>query len=260
MTEPYIVTGSYVVQREHALQKSPLDRALELMEGSALRFSLDAISDEKIRSSYTKNIKRMSQQVRDDVKAGKITAQEGVMFSHEMRNKIMMEHRKFTSAQGLAIVQKKKGEGKGLKTLLNMYSENLFQKGYDSLSDIEKNKVHYTILESSGRDNAKFTTGTKKMLIMGKLGVLVTAALATYQILNADNKPKEAARQGIIVGAGAVGGILAGMGVSALCGPGAPICAIAVVLAGTIAGGVAGEAVASSLDEELEELTHWDIF
>lgn len=38
MTEPYIVTGSYVVQREHALQDSPLDRALELMEGTALRF------------------------------------------------------------------------------------------------------------------------------------------------------------------------------------------------------------------------------
>ncbi|EKG36546.1 hypothetical protein Pav013_4047 [Pseudomonas syringae pv. avellanae str. ISPaVe013] len=260
MTEPYIVTGSYVVQREHALQDSPLDRALELMEGSALRFSLDAISDEKLRTSYTTNIKRMSQQVRDDVKAGNITAQEGVKFSHEMRNKIMMEHRKFTSAQGLAIVQRKKKEGKGLKTLLDMYSENLFQKGYDSLSEVEKNKVHYAILESSGRDNAKFTTGTKKMLIMGKLGVLVTAALATYQILNADNKPKEAARQGIIVGAGAVGGIFAGMGVSALCGPGAPICAIAVVLAGTIAGGVAGEAVASSLDEELEELTHWEIF
>lgn len=260
MNEPYIVTGSYVVQREHALQDSPLDRALELMEGTALRFSLDAISDEKIRSSYTKNIKRMSQQVRDDVQAGRITAQEGVRFSHEMRNKIMMEHRKFTSAQGLAIAQRKKKDGKGLKTLLDIYSENLFQKGYDSLSDVEKNKVHYAILESSGRDNARFTAGTKKMLVMGKLGVLVTAALATYQILNADNKPKEAARQGIIVGAGAVGGILAGMGVSALCGPGAPICAIAVVLAGTIAGGVAGEAVASSLDEELEELTHWDIF
>jgi hypothetical protein len=260
MTEPYIVTGSYVVQREHALQDSPLDRALELMEGSALRFSLDAISDEKTRASYIKNIQRMSQQTRDDVKAGKITAQEGVKFSHEMRNKIMVEHRKFTSAQGLAIAQRKKKGGTELKTLLNMYSENLFQKGYDSLSEVEKKKVHYTILESSGRDNAKFSAGTKKMLIMGKLGVVVTAALATYQILNAENKPKEAARQGIIVGAGAFGGILAGLGVSAFCGPGAPICAIAVVFAGTVAGGVAGEAVATSLDEELEEFTHWDIF
>ena len=41
-----------------------------------------------------------------------------------------------------------------------------------------------------------------------------------------------------------------------MCGPGAPIFAIAVVLAGTIAGGVAGEAMASSLDEELEALIH----
>jgi len=75
------------------------------MEGTALRFSLDAISDEKIRMSYLKNIKRMSAQTFADVKAGKITAQEGVAFSHEMRNKILMEHRKWTSAQGLAVVQ-----------------------------------------------------------------------------------------------------------------------------------------------------------
>jgi hypothetical protein len=85
-------------------------------------------------------------------------------------------------------------------------------------------------------------------------------SVATYQILNAENKPKETARQGIIVGSGAVGGILAGMGVSAICGPGPPICAIAVVLVGSVAGGVASGAIADSLDEELEEFSHWDIF
>ena len=260
MTEPYIVTGSYVVQREHALQDSPLDRALELMEGTALRFSLDAISDEKIRMSYLKNIKRMSEQTLSDVKAGKITAQEGVAFSHEMRNKILVEHRKWTSAQGLAVVQRKKKDGRTLKWLLDRYSNDLFKRSYESLSAAEQRKVHYTILEAAGRDDAKFTQGTKKMMIMGKLGVLVTAALATYQILNAENKPKETARQGIIVGGGALGGVLAGLGVSALCGPGAPICAIAVVLAGSVVGGVAGGVVADSLDEELEEFAHWDIF
>ena len=57
-----------------------------------------------------------------------------------------------------------------------------------------------------------------------------------------------------------MGGLLAGLGVSALCGPGAPICAIAVVLVGSVAGGVAGEAAADSLDEEIEEFSHWDIF
>lgn len=53
---------------------------------------------------------------------------------------------------------------------------------------------------------------------------------------------------------------MAGMGVSSICGPAMPICAIAVVLVGTVAGGFAGEAVASSLDEELEEFSHWEIF
>lgn len=260
MTEPYLVTGSYVVQREYALNDSPLDRALELMEGAALRFSMDAISDEKVRASYLRNIKRMSQQVLDDVKAGKISAMDGVQFSHEMRNKIMMEHRKFTSAQGLAIVQKKKSDGRTLQSLFDRYSERLFKKPYHTLSSAEQAKVHYSILEAAGRDDAKFTKGTKKMLIMGKLGALITAALATYQILNADNKVKETARQSIIISSGAIGGVLAGLGVSALCGPGAPVCAIAVVLAGSIAGGVAGGAVADSLDEELEEFSHWDIF
>jgi hypothetical protein len=260
MTEPYLVTGSYVVQREHALQDSPLERALELMEGTALRFSLDAISDEKIRANYIKNIKRMSQQTLDDVRAGKITAREGVQFSNEMRNKILMEHRKVTSAQGLAVVQKKKPEGRVLQDLLDKYSKQLFKKDYNLLTSAEQSKVHYTILEAAGRDDTSFSNGTKKMQLMGKLGILITAALATYQILNAENKVKETARQGLIVGGGAAGGILAGLGVSALCGPGAPICAFAVVIVGTIVGGVAGGAVAESLDEELEEFSHWDIF
>ena len=162
---------------------------------------------------------------------------------------------------------RKKKDGRTLKWLLDRYSNDLFKKSYESLSAAEQKKVHYTILEAAGRYDAKFTQGTKKMMIMGKLGVLVTAALATYQILNAENKPKETARQGIIVGGGALGGVLAGLGgvlaglgVSALCGPGAPICAIAVVLVGSVAGGVAGGAVADSLDEELEEFSHWDIF
>jgi hypothetical protein len=177
-----------------------------------------------------------------------------------MRNKIMMEHRKFTSAQGLATVQKKKADGRTLQSLFDRYSERLFGKPYTSLSASEQSKVYYTILEAAGRDDATFTKGTQKMLIMGKIGTLVTAALAAYQILNAENKPKETARQGIVIGGGAAGGMLAGLGVSAICGPGAPFCAIAVVLIGSIAGGFVGGAVADSLDEELEEFSHWDIF
>jgi hypothetical protein len=97
------------------------------------------------------------------------------------------------------------------------------------------------------------------MKVMGKVGLLVTAALAVHSIAIADNKPKETIKQGGIIAAGATGGWLAGLGVTALCGPGAPICAVAVVLVGSIAGGLLADAAIDSFDEELEEFTKWGI-
>jgi len=81
-----------------------------------------------------------------------------------------------------------------------------------------------------------------------------------YEILSAENKVKETARQSMIIGGGAAGGVLAGLGVSLICGPGAPFCAIAVVLAGSAVGGIAGSMTADSLDDELEEFSKWDVF
>jgi outer membrane lipoprotein SlyB len=95
------------------------------------------------------------------------------------------------------------------------------------------------------------------MRVMGKVFIVVTAAIASYSIINAENKPKEAIKQGAIISGGAGGGWLAGLAVSSICGSDARVCAIAVVLAGTIAGGLAAEAVTDSFDEELEEFTQW---
>jgi hypothetical protein len=48
MTKPLLITGSYVVQKAHALENSPLDMAIAGMEGAATRFYVDAISDAKV--------------------------------------------------------------------------------------------------------------------------------------------------------------------------------------------------------------------
>ncbi len=110
MTEPNLVTGSYVVKSEHTLDRSPLEMAIAGMEGAASRFSIDAIKDERVRASYEGNIRRMSQQIFAEVRAGNTSVEDATKFSNEMRNKIMFEHRKLTSAQGLAIAQKKRRE------------------------------------------------------------------------------------------------------------------------------------------------------
>ena len=97
------------------------------------------------------------------------------------------------------------------------------------------------------------------MKVTGKVAWVITSAVAASQIYKADNKPKEAGSQGIILGGGAAGGALAGLSISTLCGPAAPICAIAVVVAGSVAGGIVGSLVADSLDEELEEFLTWNV-
>lgn len=254
------LTRSYPVGRDHDLPDSPLEAAIAAFEGAATRFALDAISDAKVRESYMSNIRRMSQEVRLEVDAGRMSAKEGLEYCYEMRNKIMAEHRKFTSAQALAKAEKHKLAPPTLGELLDKYADKEFGKKYAELTPDQKSKISYKIIESSGRDNAKVSKGTARLKVIGKVGILVTAALATYEVINAENKKKEAARQGIILGGGAAGGAVAGLGVSLFCGPGAPLCAIAVVLVGSALGGIAGSLTADALDDELEELSHWEIF
>lgn len=259
MTEPMLITGSYILKREHDLHSSPLEMAIAGMEGAAARFATDAIKDAKTRLKYQSKIQEMSRLVEAEVIAGKVSAKDGVAYCQEMRNNIMTEHRKFTSAQGVAVAEHIKLNGPTLQTTLDKYAHSLFKKKFDLLTDIEKSKVHYLILKKSGVDNPKVTRGTKAMKVTGKVAWVITAAFAAFEIYKADDKAKETGRQGIILGGGAAGGALAGLSISFLCGPGAPVCAIAVVLAGSVAGGILGDYAADSLDDELEEFLTWSV-
>lgn len=253
------VEGSFSAKQQHPVEDPVLSKALAAFEGAAIKFSTDAISDANVRSSYTSNIKRVVTEVKQLAAAKKISVKEAAEFCYEMRNQIMAEHRKYTSVQGLALAERHKKAPPSLDQLFDKYAKKKFGKDFKSLSAQQKGAIHYEIIESSARDNPKFTTANRRLKVLGKVGVIVTAALATHAVLNADNKPKEAVKQGMQIGGGVAGGWLAGLAVSSVCGPGAPFCAIALVLLGSIAGGVAGSVVADSLDEEIEEFTRWQI-
>ncbi len=140
MTEPLLVTGSYVVQKAHELENSPLDMAIAGMEGAATRFSIDAISDAKVRSNYMSNIKRMSLETKAEVAAGRLSAQEGAAFCQEMRNRILVEHRKFTSAQGVAFAERKKRLPPTLQDTLDKYALKTANVEYNKLPPEQRAK------------------------------------------------------------------------------------------------------------------------
>ena len=149
-----------------------------------------------------------------------------------MRNKIMAEHRAYTSTQGLAVAEKLKSKPPSFAKLLDKYAQSLFSKEFSALTTTEQSKVYYSIIESSARDRATVTS---------------------------ENKTKATMKQGITVGSGLIGGWLASLSVSTICGPGAPVCAIAIMLAGSIAGSLIGSSVADEFDDELEEFSKWNI-
>lgn len=250
--------GPYPVNQQHDLE-GILQKAIDSFEAAASRFATDCIKDASTRQAYMANIKRISQEVKAEVDNGKITVKQGAEFCQQIRNKIMDETRTVTSAQGRAYAEALKQEGATLNKLLDYYAQKLFKRPFSVLSDAEKNKVYYTVIESAGRDRANITAATRRLRVIGKVGLLITAALGVHAVATADNKPKEAIRQGAIVGGGMAGGWLAGLMVSTICGPGAVICAVAVVLIGAVGGGLAAESAAGLFDEELEEFSRWQI-
>jgi len=248
---------NYPAQNNHAIDDDVLSKALESFEGVALKFSKDFISDAMHRESYNRNVRRVKAEVVSQVRSGSISVKEAAQFCYEARNKIMAETRAKTSVHGLAIAEKKKIVSPALEEVLNKKTEKKFGKKFAELSKGQKDSVYYEIVESSARPNAKFNTVNKVLKVSGKVLIVVTIAYATYEIANADNKPKEVIKQGITIGGGLAGGALAGLAVSAVCGPGAPFCAIGLMLGGGVASGWAASEFADSLDDELEEFTKW---
>lgn len=103
-----IIKGLYEAGQEHELEYPVLDNAIAALEGIAIKFSADAINDANVRASYISNIKRVTSEVKEMVKAKKVTVKEASEFCYEMRNKILEEHRKYTSSTGLSIAEKHK--------------------------------------------------------------------------------------------------------------------------------------------------------
>ncbi|WP_339499046.1 hypothetical protein [Pseudomonas silesiensis] len=249
----------YMAQEIHPIDDEVLKTALESFEGAAIKFSADFISDAKQRENYNRNVKRVKAEVLSQVKAGNVSVKEAAEFCYEARNKIMAEVRDKTSVHGLAIAQKKKIISPALEQLLDEKAVKRFGKRFVELGTNQRDFMYYEIVESSARPDARFNTLNKVLNVSGKVLIVVTIAYATYEIANAENKPKEAIKQGVIIGGGAAGTALAGLAVSPLCGPGAPFCAIGLMLAAGVTSGWAASKLVDKFDDELEEFAQWQV-
>jgi hypothetical protein len=255
-TELLTIDEAFRVFDTHKLDPV-LDKAIKTFEATAISFSLHAIEDAATREWYMSNIKRISSEVKIAAAKGEITVRDGAKYCNELRNSIMAEARALSSPHGERIATAKKPTGLTLEQLEKKYSYVDFKKSFNELTPTEQKKVYHSIIEAAGRDDPKFSAATKRMRAAGKVCIVITALIAVHAVYHAENKPKEAIKQGTIIGGGVTGGALGGLGASLVCGPKAWICAIGIIFIGGATGGYIANEVVDSLDDELEEFTQW---
>ncbi|MGH1372687.1 MAG: hypothetical protein ACRBBW_11660 [Cellvibrionaceae bacterium] len=204
-----------------------LESAIALMESQALIFATKFIPDSKYRTEYMRKTREASREIKELVKAGKLSPLEGAKRASEIRNTIMDATRGKLSNIGKAWSHNLKVSGKSLQELEMHYALDKFGKNFETLSDSNKNLVWKEIVAASGRQRPSANFKAKAVGVLGKSLVVLTVSLTLYNIISAEDKVRATAKEGVVIGAG-VGGMLAGGYVASLaCGPGAFFCAAA---------------------------------
>ncbi len=243
--------------RRHDAGVGELDKVLAAMEGDAEVFAWRFITDARARAAYVERIAAMSRQIREDVLRGAVSPAEGARFANQMRNTIMEETRRISSAIGRAGAEAAKSSGLTLEQALEKAVKKLFPgKAFAELSAVQKRQVFMEIIEASGRSNPRFTAQIPKWTRLGRGLIVVTLAISVYNIWAAENRLKQTAKEGATLLGGAAGGALATASAGLVCGPGAPVCVTALFIIGGIAGALAANAAAEALLDQ-KEIATW---
>jgi hypothetical protein len=193
-----------------------LQTALHLFESEAAAFAKMVISDPAARLEYNKRTKAAAAELIELVKQRKVTPHEAARSANAMRNQVMILARSRLSDFGLAVSEAMKANGRTLAELEEAYARKHFGRTFATLTQAERDAVWMDIIHAAGRSNPKVNLQAKWFGIAGRTILVVTLACAVYHVATADDKVREAGKEGTGVAAGLAGGAVGTMTVLAL--------------------------------------------
>lgn len=213
-----------------------LDTALAELQATASNFAYSCIRDARARAEYLRDIGRVSAEYREAVFAKRMTARQAAEQVQELRNHLMDLARMRSSAIGKAYAQRLKQQGRTMAELTEKYAVKLFGRAFGELDEAKQAAVYVEIVESAGRADPKVVALARKVGKVGQRLFLVSLAVAAYEIYEAEDKPREVARQGVLAGAGVAGGAAAGAAAvgAGVCAATAPVCVGLAALVGGV--------------------------
>jgi hypothetical protein len=252
-SSPIVIKGPFETKQEHPIVAGLLQAVADDLMAIGNRLAYDVISDDLVRQHYRVHIRMIVDEVKAEIASGKMTALEAAKYCSQLRDKLFVEYRKYTSAQGVAVAETKKLSARGFDYYLNKYSAKEFNgRKFIELSLNQRAVVYLAVMDGAARDKADVTTDLERLKKRAKALLVFTGAVAVWEIIQAKDHVKEAARQGNIIAAGMIGGGLAGGAVSFVCGPAEPICATVTVAIGANLGGMAGAVISDEWDDAVQ--------
>jgi hypothetical protein len=191
-----------------------LDLAITALQAEAASFGGRFIADAKVRADYVQKTKAAAQELIDLVKAQKITPHEGAQTANAMRNQIMELARARTSDFGTALARDMKPNGLGLVPLEEKYAQQLFRRSFAALTQAEKESVWTQIIHKAGQSNPKVNMRMRLFGVAGRALLVFTLAVAVYNVAQAEDKPRQATKEGVTIGTGIAGGVAGGAAVA----------------------------------------------
>ncbi|MTV39330.1 hypothetical protein [Duganella radicis] len=215
--------------------QAPFESTMKSLEAQATNVGAHLAIDTKARLIYAQEIKRMSDTLRADVAARRITWAAAARQAQETRNLIMGIMRSRSTPVGRAFAEKVKLKGLSLNQLIALKTVELYgeKANFSRLSSVKQNAIYARIVTSAGNSNTIVNRVMGSLTYAGRGVLFVAIALSLYTIAASSNKmaafKKELAVNGASVAGGIAGGAVAGLA----CGPAAPIC----VTVGAFVGG-----------------------
>ena len=226
-----------------------VESALQSMKVQFVNFGIRHINDDNVRREYIKQVERLSADVMNAVKQGKMTPVQGMQLAQEMRNEVMGLARLRTSDIGRAAAEKIKPTGRTLPELLEKYSRKNYGKSFYDLTRSQVDDIALEVIKSSGRDSPKATSAATNLGRLGKGLIIVTAAISIYNVATADDKGRAAAREAATLSGGFLGGSAAGFTAGWIGGPLAWITVPVSTIGGGILGALGAELVFDSYSD-----------
>ncbi|MFE8646714.1 hypothetical protein ACFX58_16675 [Sphingomonas sp. NCPPB 2930] len=235
----------------HGAQANPGDNgrrqfedAVQALESGIANAGTHAVLDAEARLLYARQIKAMSDELRQLASRGAISWFEAASQAQEARNLIMDMVRRRSTPVGRARAEAMKPQGKTLNSLVADKAAKLFGKGVDfnTLSKAQQDTVYAEVVASAGRGNEGVNAAMRRFSRAGRALLVLSLAISVYEIAVAEDKVQVAKREAVVTGSGIAGGMAGGALAGLACGPGAPVC---VTIGAFVGGALAAFGAAS---------------